>query len=86
MSGSGHKWSKSVDQFWTLAPENICQCCIRNPFRQKEQRDYGQKAYLYEMRDIIPNILDDGTVWSELLFDPDFQQCSKAGFVHGIQP
>ena len=24
------------------------------------------------MRDIIPNILDDGTVWSELLFDPDF--------------
>ena len=46
-------------------------------FRQKEQHDYVHKAYLDEVRDIIHNILDDSSVRSELLFDPDFAAMLK---------
>ena len=85
VSRSGHKWRKAVDQHWALAVENICECCVRKMFRQKDQRDYVHRALLDEVQDIIRNILDDSSIWSELLFDPDFASMLKAR-VRSVEP
>ena len=85
VSRSGHKWRKAVDQHWALAVENICEGCVRKMFRQKDQRDYVHRALLDEVADIIHNILDDSSIWSELLFDPDFASMLKAR-VRSVEP
>ena len=72
VSRSEHKWRKAVDQFWTLAFENICESCIRKMFPQKDQRDILPRALTVEV-----NIVDDSSVWSELLFDPDYAAMLK---------
>ena len=85
VSRSGHKWRKAVDQHWNLAVENICEGCIRKMFRQKDQRDILHRALSDEVQDIIRNILDDSTVWSELLFDPDYAVMLKCR-VRSVEP
>ena len=54
-------------------------------FRQKDQRDYIHRALTEEVNDIIRHILDDYTVWSELLFDPDYAAMLKAR-VRSVEP
>ena len=54
-------------------------------FRHKDQRDYVHRALLDEVADIIHNIFDDSSIWSELLFDPDFASMLKAR-VRSVEP
>ena len=54
-------------------------------FRQKDQRDLLHRALTEEVSDIIRNILDDYSVWSELLFDPDYAAMLKAR-VRSVEP
>ena len=54
-------------------------------FLQKEQRDIIHRDYLEEVNDIIINIVDDNSVCSTLLFDPDFAAMLKARS-HGCEP
>ena len=85
VSRSGHKWRKAVDQHWTLAVENSCEGCFPNMSRQNEQRDLLHRALTEEVTDIIRNILDDYSVWSELFFDPDYAAMLKAR-VRSVEP
>ena len=84
-SRSGHKWWNEVYQFWHLALENICEGCTGKMVRQKEQLDLMHRQLLKEVNDIIVNILDEDSLWSTLLFDPDFAAMLKAR-VHGWEP
>ena len=47
-------------------------------FRQKDQCEHLQRALLDEVDDNIHNIVDDSSLWSELLFDPDYAAMLKA--------
>ena len=68
-----------------LAVENICEGCVRKMFRQKDQRVILHRALRKEVNDIIRNILDDSTVWSELLFEPDYAAMLNAR-VRSVEP
>ena len=78
-------WRKAVDKFWTIAVEKICEGCVRKMFRQKDQGDDLHRALTEGVTDIIRNILDDSSVWSELLFDPDYAAVLKAR-VRSVEP
>ena len=54
-------------------------------FRQKDPRELLHRTLTEEVNDIIRNILDDSTVWSELLFDPDYAAILKAR-VRSVDP
>ena len=72
MSRTGHKWREAGYHVWVIALENLCEYCIRKMFRQKDQRDILHRALLNEVHDSIRNSLDEESVWSELIFYPDY--------------
>ena len=81
---SGHKWRKAVDHFWNLAVDNIREGCILKMLLQKDQR-YVHRDSLEEVTDFILNILHDNSMWSTLLFYPNFAAMLKAR-VHTDEP
>ena len=77
-SRSGHNWRKSVDKFWDLAIERICEDCIPKIFPQKDQNELIHRDLLDECNDIMINILTEHSLWPTLLFDPNFASMLKA--------
>ena len=50
---------------------------MRNRFPKKEQNDIIQCDYLDVLYDSIINIVDEHSLWSTLLFDPDIPGNAK---------
>ena len=73
----GHNWRKAGAQLWHIAIDKICDDCIPKMCQQKDQNDLIQRALMDELKDIIITILDDHSVSSTLLFDPDFAAMLK---------
>ena len=77
MSRSGDKLKKGVDQSWHAAIDKICETCIRKMFSQKILQQLSSE-YCTEVNDIIKYIKNDDSMWSTLLFYPEFAATIKA--------
>ena len=77
MSPSGDKWKKAVAQFRHAAVDKIFESYVLKMFRQKRKHQLSTQ-YCAEVMDIIKIIKNEHTVWSTLLFDPDFGATVKA--------